>query len=268
MNDEKIQGTIDQYQIIKTIGQGASCKVKLGLDTISGKKVAIKIFTDDFKDQNEAKGIIRDEIEIMSKLQYPHIVNVLKFGNTDFVKTCGKVKTVMFIALELANGGELFDFIASSGKFDESLSRYYFKQMLESLNYCHKQGVCHRDLKPENFLLDEEFKLKLADFGFAAPIMGKDGSGVLKTKLGTLNYMAPEIHEEKPYEGTKVDIFAAAIILFIMYVGIPPFGTATPKDPYYKALKVKPEKFWAAHSRGQPAGYFSEDMKSLLTSML
>ena len=135
----------------------------------------------------------------MAKLNYPHIVNILKYGNADFNKTCGKVKTVQFIALELANGGELFDFIAMSGKFDEGVTRYYFKQMIESLNYCHTNGVCHRDLKPENFLLDSAFNLKLADFGFAADLKGKDGNGVLKTKLGTLNYMAPEIHEGKEY---------------------------------------------------------------------
>ena len=129
---------------------------------------------------------MNEEIEIMSKLQYPHIVNILKYGNADFIKTCGKVKNVMFIALELANGGELFDFITASGKFDETVARYYFRQMIESLNYCHSQGVCHRDLKPENFLLDDNYMLKLADFGFATPIMGRDGNGYLHTKLGTL----------------------------------------------------------------------------------
>jgi BR serine/threonine kinase len=49
-------------------------------------------------------------------------------------------------------------------------------------------------LKPENLLLDENFNLKIADFGFAAPVQGRDGSGELHTKLGTMNYMAPEIH--------------------------------------------------------------------------
>jgi len=64
--------------------------------------------------------------------------------------------------------------------------------------------------------LDNKFTLKIADFGFAAPVDGRDGSGKLTTKLGTLNYMAPEIHMRTPYEGKHVDIFAAAIILFIM----------------------------------------------------
>jgi len=65
---------------------------------------------------------------------------------------------------------------------------------LEGLAYCHGQKITHRDLKPENLLLDQNFILKIADFGFAGPIEGRDGSGNLTTKLGTLNYMAPEIH--------------------------------------------------------------------------
>ena len=99
-----------------------------------------------------------------------------------------------YIVLELALGGELFDFIAISGKFDEPLARYYFKQFMDGLSYCHQAGVSHRDLKPENLLLDNQFMLKIADFGFAAPVQGKDGSGTTSTKLGTITYMAPEIH--------------------------------------------------------------------------
>lgn len=62
-------------------------------------------------------------------------------------------------------------------------------------------GVAHRDLKPENLLLDKKYNLKIADFGFAAPVQGKDNSGTLKTRCGTMNYMAPEIHLNQPYSG-------------------------------------------------------------------
>lgn len=65
---------------------------------------------------------------------------------------------------------------------------------MQGLDYCHMKGIAHRDLKPENLLLDGQYVLKIADFGFAAPVMGKDGEGQLFTKLGTHNYMAPEIN--------------------------------------------------------------------------
>lgn len=95
---------------------------------------------------------------------------------------------------------------------------------MEGLDHCHQAGITHRDLKPENLLLDHKYTLKIADFGFAAPLEGRDGSGKLTTKLGTLNYMAPEIHLKMPYEGKSVDTFAAAIILFIMVAQHPPFN--------------------------------------------
>jgi serine/threonine protein kinase len=131
--------------------------------------------------------------------------------------------------------------------------------------------VSHRDLKPENLLFDQNFNLKIADFGFAAPIAGRDGSGYLRTKLGTESYMAPEIHTKKPYTGPSVDLFASGIILFIMFTQHPPFSRGEPSDPFYKFLCAnRADIFWKAHSKNKPNGmeYFSEDFKSLITAML
>jgi len=72
-------------------------------------------------------------------------------------------------------------------------------------------------------LVDSNFNIRIADFGFAAPTQGRDGSGHLLTKLGTESYMAPEIHTRSPYQGQIVDLFATGIILFIMVTGHPPF---------------------------------------------
>ena len=138
--------------------------------------------------------------------------------------------------MEYAGGGELFDFVAESGKFSERVTRTFFHQMMNGIHYMHDKGYAHRDLKPENVLLTSNFILKLADFGFSCLLRGHDGTGVLRTKLGTEGYMAPEI-ATKTYDGRRTDIFAAGVILFIMYAGTPPFEKPTLTDPYYKLIK-------------------------------
>lgn len=125
------------------------------------------------------------------------------------------------------------------------MSRFYFKQLLDGLAYLHSQGIAHRDIKPENILLDKDFNLKIADFGFATPLAGENGSGFLHSYIGTKPYMAPEIHERKHYKGAEVDLFAAAIVLFIMVSGNLPFQHAKPDDHYYKLIvHNKWEIFW------------------------
>lgn len=126
-------------------------------------------------------------------------------------------------------------------------------------------------MKPENLLLDHQYTLKIADFGFAAPVEGRDGSGNLFTKLGTLNYMAPEIHLKQPYNGPSIDLFAASIILFIMVAQHPPFTTAQPQDPFYRCIAAnRADIFWRTHCKSKQGGeaFFTDDFKDLVQSML
>lgn len=172
------------------------------------------------------------------------------------------------MVLEFVEGGELFDFVAQ-GAFSEPICRFYFKQMLQVLHYVHSKGVAHRDLKPENILLDSKLNVKIADFGFAAPIQGRDGSGFLKTQLGTQAYMAPEILLKEPYQGHVVDLFALGIILFILYSGHRPFNCAKINDSHYKLIATnRADLFWKYHSSKKVPGFYSDSFKDLITNML
>lgn len=137
------------------------------------------------------------------------------------------------------------------------------------MHHAHNQGHAHRDLKPENIMLDKEFNIKIADFGFAAPMAGRDGSGYLHTRLGTIAYMAPELIMNEPYQGYQVDLFALGIILFILYAGHPPFTQAHPTDTHYKLLVTnRADLFWKYHTKSKGDGFFSENFKDLITNML
>ena len=92
--------------------------------------------------------------------------------------------------------------------------------------------------------------MKIVDFGFATPLEGRDGSGFNRTAVGTPNYMAPEIWEKDPcYQAQVVDLYACAIILFIMFSGGPPFERAKPDESqYYQLIDTnKWSLFWDAH---------------------
>lgn len=146
-------------------------------------------------------------------------------------------------------GGELFDLIALGGGLTEPQSRFFMRDFLSGLQHMHTYGFAHRDIKSENLLLDADFTLKITDFGFSAPIAGRDNSGMLKTQVGTFSYMAPELHLKLCYEGAKVDIFAAGIVLFITVAQRPPFCSARRTDLLFCLLaKGNHDEFWSLHA--------------------
>ncbi len=210
--------------------------------------------------------IVKNEVEIMKNLNHPNIINLIDFSDTEeHTKPNGVSTPVFYLALELANGGELFDFIAQTGKFSEKVARYYFHQLCDAFEYLHGNGVSHRDMKPENVMLDNEFNLKLADFGFSS------SKAQNESRKGTDNYMAPEIHLGQKYSGQCVDLFAAGIILFIMVAQHPPFNKASPKDHHYKTISAnRSDLFWKLHSRNKPSGmeFFSPEFRELISQML
>lgn len=128
-------GTIGRFKIQRTIGSGGSCKVKCGIDSSTGRQCAVKVMNDDMDDQ--ASKLVMTEMEAMSKLNHPNVLSILEYGMDKYIKDSGKERDVSYIALELATGGELFDFVAISGRFDEPLARYFFRQFMAGLEYCH-----------------------------------------------------------------------------------------------------------------------------------
>ena len=129
-----MQKTLGNYNVMRTLGKGASCKVKLAQHQETGKKVAIKIMNNNI--DASLKALVMTEVKAMDQLKHENVINQIEYGTGVYLKANGQ-REVSYIVLELALGGELFDYIANSGRFEERIARYFFKQFLEGLDYCH-----------------------------------------------------------------------------------------------------------------------------------
>ena len=264
--------TIDGFTLGRTLGSGFSAKVKHATAQ-NGTEYALKIFRLDNPNFNDkAFKLLKEEVDATTQLEHRHVVKYFEFKEqAQWIKSDGRTIDVAYIAQEMIEGGELFDYVANSGPFKEDICRYFFKQMLQGVHYIHSKGFSHRDLKPENILLDKMYDVKIVDFGFACPLEGRDGGGFNRSVIGTPGYMAPEILQKQPYQGQVVDLFALGVILFILYSGHPPFQMANEEDNYYKLLATnRSDLFWKAHSNParKAEGFYSEDFKDLITCML
>ena len=130
---------LGKYTLARTLGSGANSKVKLGVDKATGRHYAVKIL----KKGNpnlDAKflELVMTEVHTMSTLNHPNIVNLIEYGKDGVVeKSNGTKEAVIYIVLELATGGELFDYVATTGRFNEQIARFYFRQLIEGLDYVH-----------------------------------------------------------------------------------------------------------------------------------
>jgi|JI9StandDraft_2_1071091.scaffolds.fasta_scaffold316110_2 serine/threonine protein kinase len=132
---------LDKYIVGRTLGKGAFAKVKLAQHSETGDQVAIKIMLQDkgtSAEAEEAMKQIMNEVEKLASLQHNFILNVVETAKEGVMKNDdGKQKSVIYVVLELAPGGEMFDFLMETGKFGEKLARFYFRQMIEGVYHIH-----------------------------------------------------------------------------------------------------------------------------------
>ena len=243
------------YKIGRTLGIGATSKVKLGIDKRTGEKVAIKVMNKAAKAE-----WVTAEITILESIEYhPNIINLIHHGHDIYQRKNGLGHKTEYMVLELVDRGELHDFLNYSDTFSEPLARYFFKQLMNGLNHIHTSGITHRDLKLENLMFDNDFTLKIVDFGSAAPLGGWDGSGKLTEQIGTQTNMAPEMFSGSLYSGEKIDIFAAGIILFRMLAKIHPFAVLS--------NNTVTKNFWENHDKNGISTDFNDSLKHLLSNM-
>ncbi|XP_029932597.1 serine/threonine-protein kinase MARK2 isoform X2 [Myripristis murdjan] len=220
------QPHIGNYRLLKTIGKGNFAKVKLARHVLTGKEVAVKIIDKTQLNSSSLQKLFR-EVRIMKLLNHPNIVKLFEVIETD--------KT-LYLVMEYASGGEVFDYLVAHGRMKEKEARAKFRQIVSAVQYCHQKCIVHRDLKAENLLLDADMNIKIADFGFSNEFtLGNK----LDTFCGSPPYAAPELFQGKKYDGPEVDVWSLGVILYTLVSGSLPFDGQNLKELRERVLRGK-----------------------------
>lgn len=215
----------------KTLGEGGFAKVRLATHMATGEPVAIKCL-DKIKLGAELPRIY-NEIECLKRLKHKNIARLYQVFET---------QTVIYLVLEYCSGKELFDYIVSKSKLDETESAQIIYDLMRVLDFIHLNGFAHRDLKPENVLFDSSHQIKLIDFGLAANcttdnmLRNKNQAPIdqLSTCCGSVTYAAPEVISGGKYSGTAVDVWSAGVMMYALLVGQLPFNDNSISKLYQK----------------------------------
>ena len=261
-----IEGDITQfYEVQKKIGEGAYGKIYKVKNKQSGDIRAMKQIT---KTKITDMGKFQTEIKILSMLDHPNIVRLFEVIEDDKYYN---------LLEELCTGGELLTRAQNNQLKEKDIARI-FNQIMSGVAYIHGMGIAHRDLKLENILFSSEkpsSPIKIIDFGFSV-FLGKNNENSkdketenekktvykrLKSKVGTLYYISPEIIKGNYDE--KCDIWACGVILYILLAGYPPFNGNTDKEVYNQITNIKldfEKERWKNISK-----YAKELIKNMLT---
>jgi len=218
--------SIKEFELIRCIGKGGFACVYQARHLKTGKEFAIKTIDKVLMNKSQMKERVQNEIIIQARLDHPSIL-VLHEAFED--------KNFVYLVLELCRNGELRSYLKSTGKLVDKEARSFMKQIVEGVIYLHKQGIMHRDLKLANLLLDDNFNVKIADFGLATAL--KDPREQHYTLCGTPNYIAPEIAGRNSH-GLESDVWSLGCLLYTFLVGNPPFHTEEILDTLDRVLMV------------------------------
>ena len=206
---------IGKYERVDVLGYGATGIVYLAWDSLLRKQVALKEINVQAGDMER----FLEEARLLDRLNHPNIVRVHSVDRVD-----GKI----LIAMEYVPGVNLQELLRQQGKLPIRQALDIAIQVLDALDYAHRNHTIHRDIKPGNILIRKDGAVKLVDFGLATIL----GTGSYAGGAGTYVYMAPEDFGEEEHSDHRSDLWAVGVTLYEMVTGQRPFNAANPKNPF------------------------------------
>ncbi|KAJ2006845.1 serine/threonine protein kinase [Coemansia thaxteri] len=230
------------YYLADRLGKGAFAEVRVAINRVTGRRYAAKIITrlEQVEKRKKLDENFQVETSILSRVRHPSIV---------MVHGVFRERDCLYLVLDLAPDGELFDEIVRREFLVENDARRVLLQLLLAIRHLNQLGIVHRDIKLENILLADRhnLRIKLADFGLAK-IVGE--TMFMKTVCGTPMYVAPEVltvRQMGMYDNL-VDMWSLGVVLYICLCGFPPFSDEMSpppmRDQIISGMYSFPSPYW------------------------
>lgn len=256
--DAIVEDIAEVYSVGDELGRGRFALVQRLTHLKEKRQYAAKVLENKSFADEENLEKLETEIEILRKLEHPHIVG-LKEVVID--------KENAYIVMELLGGGELFNRIVDNGPFPEKDAARLFAQIILSVEYLHSLQIVHRDVKPENIMYTAEASdsVKLIDFGYAG-VWASDKP--LTGLCGTPDYNAPEVltwynsHVDGTPYGKASDLWSLGVLLYVILSGCSPFS-ADEQDEILKRVSAAQYTFHESEFAS-----ISADAKDLIAKLL
>lgn len=222
---------IGKYTIEREVGRGGMGVVYRGTDPVIQRPVALKTIVKSQLDKADADALLqrfKHEAQAAGRLLHPNIVSVYEYGED---------AETAFIAMEFVEGRGLNEFLRPGEPLALERAQSVVSQMLDALDFAHKQGVVHRDIKPSNLMMTEDWRVKVSDFGIAQIDSSKLTQ--MGTVLGTPSYMSPEQFRGDAVDA-RSDIFSTGVAFYEMLTGHKPFVGASVGALAHAVLTTQP----------------------------
>ena len=162
----------------------------------------------------------------MYKAHHPHLMQLINHYEDD---------DNFFMIMPYASRGQLYTLLRKNKRFDQRTTAQFLRETISAVKYLHDHNVIHRDIKPENILLDQNYRVKLSDFGWSNFCQKNE---TRTTFCGTPEYLSPEMVKKLPHD-YRVDIWSLGVLLFECLAGYPPFTGQTEEDLFKNIRQLK-----------------------------